>query len=226
MKNESNSIEKCPALMGQEQTANQPSKGKWTQCAILAAVGLAAALLTGCAPGKYTGGGFIDSAAGGKAKATFGFSLEGIDQDGDGNVDQEAQPVYDPTDPTTILYFEAWALAKGQCDYNDLGAGVQFHLDIVPMTTLPADGSPPSGVWVVQSDPTNPTVATGAYFYGPYTSRAGTGQAFVSLTAKGDQYSSLNDTIEVSLRGGPYDGYNNSGTIQGGNIQWHPTKTK
>ena len=119
-----------------------------------------------------------------------------------------------------------WALAKGQFDYNDHGAGVQFHLDIVPMTSLPADGSPPSGCWVVQADGGNPFAVTGASFYGPYSSLAGNGQVFVNVTAKGDQYGSPDDTIEISVRGGPYDLYHNSGTIQGGNIQWHPAKTK
>jgi hypothetical protein len=214
----SNIMEKSTAVVGQEPTASQPGKSKWTKFAMLAVVGLVASLLTGCAPGKYTGGGFIDSAAGGKAKATFGFSLEGIDEDGDGQVDVAA--VYPPGQLPIVF-----AIAKGQFNYNDHGAGVQFHLAIVPDPTLTsADGGPLNGCWVVQ-DP-NTGAATGAYCFGPYTSRAGNGEAYVSLTAKGDQYDSAEDTIEVALTGGPYDGYYNSGTIQGGNIQWHPAKAK
>jgi hypothetical protein len=67
---------------------------------------------------------------------------------------------------------------------------------------------------------------TGASFWGPYTSPAGNGQASVNVTTKDDQFGNPDDTIEVSLSGGPHDGYHNSGTIQGGNIQWHPAKTK
>ena len=219
MINNSNIMEKSTAVVDQKQTASQPGKGKWTKYAILAIVGIAGSLLTGCAPGKYTGGGFIDSAAGGKAKATFGFSLEGIDKDGDGQVDTAV--VFPPDDQVPIIF----AIAKGQFDYNDHGAEVQFHLEIVPDPTLTrADGGPLNGCWVVQ-DP-NTGEGTGAYCFGPYTSSVGNGQAYVSLTAKGDQYGSADDTIEVSLTGGPYDGYHNSGTIQGGNIQWHPAKTK
>jgi hypothetical protein len=214
MINNSSISGKDSAVTDQKQTNNQPSKSKWTKLAILAIVGLAATLLTGCAPGKYTGGGFIDSATGGKAKATFGFSLEGIDKDGDGQVDTAV--VYPPDDEVPIIF----AIAKGQFDYNDLGAGVQFHLAIVPDPTLTrADGGPLNGCWVIGA-------GTGAYVFGPYTSSAGNGRASVSLTAKGDQYGSADDTIEVDLSGGPYDGYHNSGTIKGGNIQWHPAKSK
>ncbi len=213
MINNSSTIGKSPDVTDQKQTNSQPGKGKWTKFAMLAVVGLVASLLTGCAPGKYTGGGFIDSAAGGKAKATFGFSLEGIDEDGDGQADTAV--VYPPGQVPIIF-----AIAKGQFNYNDHGAGVQFHLDIVPDPTLTrADGGPLNGCWVVGA-------GTGAYCFGPYTSRAGNGEAYVSLTAKGDQYGSAEDTIEVVLTGGPYDGYQNSGTIQGGNIQWHPAKAK
>jgi hypothetical protein len=213
MINNSSTIGKSPDVTDQKQTNSQPGKGKWTKFAMLAVVGLAASLLTACAPGKYTGGGFIDSAAGGKAKATFGFSLEGIDEDGDGQVDIAF--VYPPGRVPIVF-----AIAKGQFNYNDHGAGVQFHLEIVPDPTLTrADGGPLNGCWVVDA-------GTGAYCFGPYTSRAGNGRAYVSLTAKGDQYGSAEDTIEVVLTGGPYDGYQNSGTIQGGNIQWHPAKAK
>jgi hypothetical protein len=121
-----------------------------------------------------------------------------------------------PPDQVPIIF----AIAKGQFDYNDHGAGVQFHLEIVPDPTLTrADGGPLNGCWVVDA-------GAGASFWGPYTSPAGNGQASVNVTAKGDQYGSADDTIEVSLSGGPCDGYHNFGTIQGGNIQWHQAKTK
>ena len=184
---------------------------------MLAVVGLAAALLTGCAPGKYTGGGFIQSAAGGNQKATFGFELEGIDATGAGQVTLEFGEVASGE-------FDVWALAKGQFTYNDHGAGVQFQFDCDEETSIPADGSFPSGVWVVTPDPFNPQ-ATGAVFYGPYTSLRGNGSVHVSVTANGDQYANTTNSIKVELSGGPYDGYSNSGTIQGGNIQWHPASS-
>jgi hypothetical protein len=226
MINNSSDIENCSALSGQKQTSNQPGRGKWRQCAMLAVVGLAATLLTGCDAGKYTGGGFIQSAAGGNQKATFGFELEGINATGNtnGQVTEVAHPVYDPADPTNILYIVVWFLAKGQCTYNDHAAGVQFHFDCVETTNLPPDGSFPSGVFVVPN--ADFTAGTAAVFNGPYSSPAGNGTVNVTVTCIGDQYANTNNTLTVQLSGGPYDGYFNSGTIQGGNIQWHPANSK
>jgi hypothetical protein len=118
MKNKSNSIEECPALMGQKQTPNQRSKGKWTKFAMLAVVGLAAANLTGCV-GKFTGGGSIDSIAGAPQKATFGFVLDAINPDENGN-------------PTALT---------GQFQFNDHGAGVLFHVaQLEPTGTFDPSG--------------------------------------------------------------------------------------
>jgi hypothetical protein len=106
MKNKSNSIEECPALMGQKQTTNQRSKGKWSQLAMLAVVGLAAANLTGCV-GRFTGGGSIDSIVGAPQKATFGFVLDAVDPDAGGY-------------PTNVT---------GQFQFDDHAAGVSFHVN-------------------------------------------------------------------------------------------------
>jgi hypothetical protein len=92
------------------------------------------------------------------------------------------------------------------------------------MTTLPADGSPPSGVFFVPNG--DFTGATAAIFKGPYKSPAGNGEVWVTITCIGDQYLSTSNTLTVQLFGGPYDGYSNSGTIQGGNIQFHPANPK
>lgn len=92
------------------------------------------------------------------------------------------------------------------------------------MTNPPADGSFPSGVFVVPN--ADFTAATAAVFNGPYTSPAGNGTVNVSISCVGDQYGSTNDTLTVQLTGGPYDGYYNSGTIEGGNIQFHPENTQ
>jgi hypothetical protein len=92
---------------------------KWMRFAMLAIVGLWASSQVGCA-GKYTGGGFIGSAAGAPQKATFGFNINGIDQNGDGYPD----------------------VATGQFQYDDHGAGVSFHADqIEPTGAYLVDGS-------------------------------------------------------------------------------------
>ena len=224
MINNPNVIEKCPAISGQKQTPGQQTQRNWRHCALLAVAGLAAALLTGCSAGKYTGGGFIPSVAGGNQKATFGFQLEGIDTTGDGQVTEESAILgTNIFDGFTNIEVETWFLAKGQCTYNDHAAGVQFHFDCVEMTSPPADGSFPSGVFVVPN--ADLTAATAAVFNGPYTSPAGNGTVNVTITCIGDQYANTNDTLTVQLSGGPYDGYYNSGAIEGGNIQFHPENT-
>ena len=211
MINNLNIIEKGSALSGQKQTPRQQSQRNWRHYAILAVAALTAAQLTGCA-GKYTGGGSIQSAAGGNAKATFGFELEGVDATGNGQVTVESVEIAPDV-------WANWLLAKGQCTYNDHGAGVQFHFDCVEMTNYPApDGSYPSGIHIGSNAEGTPA----AQFNGPYTSPAGNGTVLFTITCIGDDFANTNNTVTVSLSGGPYDGYYNSGTIQGGNIQWHP----
>ncbi len=63
--------------------------------------------LPGC-PGKYTGGGWIDSVAGPPDKATVGFNMHALDTDGDGFADD----------------------AKGQWQYHDHGADVAMHGEV------------------------------------------------------------------------------------------------
>ena len=85
---------------------------KWKQCAMLAIAGFVVLSLSGCI-GRYTGGGSIDSTAGGKQKATFGFVVDGIG----------------PPDANGFA-----TKAKGQFQYDDHGAGVSFHVDNVTPT--------------------------------------------------------------------------------------------
>jgi hypothetical protein len=201
---------------------------------MLSVVGLAVMILTGCDPGKYTGGGVIDSAAGGGQKATFAFNLEAVDRDGDGQIDQIDVPL-DPSDPDNFIWVEWW-LAKGQFQYSDPAAGVQFHFDCDLTLALDANKQVESSVsFVIDEavaeswqfgDPVPDNIIIGLEFFGSYTSRKGNGQLSVILHAKGDAFGASADTIEVTLYGGPYDGYHNSGTVQGGNIQWHPAKSK
>src|SRR4051812_27979046 len=58
-----------------------------------------------CDPGKYTGGGWLCSAKGPPAKATFGMNMQVDDKDRDGWID--------------------WI--KGMLEYDDKGCGVRFH---------------------------------------------------------------------------------------------------
>src|SRR5262249_46930835 len=159
----------------------------------------------------------IDSTAGGNQKATFGFNLEGVDLDGDGLVDVVGVP--DPNFPPDSGVYDVWGLGKGQFNYNDHGTGVNFHYECVVnnLTSFPTHGVWPSGVFVALDDNFNPT---GAVFNGAYTSQAGSGTVWITVTTKGDDFSSPNNTIAIVLQGGPYDGYTNSGTIQGGNMQF------
>ncbi len=170
----------------------------------------------GCA-GKYTGGGSIPSAAAGsKAGATFGFNLEGMDRDNDGMIDMATE-----YDPEGDFYF-GWGVGKGQFNYNDHGAGVRFHVDFDASYTWNPNGIT-DNVYVRFDEDFN---ITALLFIGTYTSRAGSGYVEIAVTSNGDWLDSLDDTIEVTLYGGPYAGYHNSGTIRNGNIQWHPAKSK
>jgi hypothetical protein len=99
---------------------------KWTKFAMLAILGLWASSQVGCA-GKYTGGGFIDSVEGAPQKATFGFNINGIDQNGDGYPD----------------------VATGQFQYDDHGAGVSFHVDQIEPTGLYVGISNPGDFMIV-----------------------------------------------------------------------------
>ena len=62
-------------------------------------------LLTGCSPGVYVGGGWMPSATGANQKATFGFVIQGFDEDGDGEVDS----------------------ARGEFQYIDMASNVMIH---------------------------------------------------------------------------------------------------
>ena len=77
----------------------------------LVTVGLLGGLalfVSGCVdfgPGKYTGGGVMDSAVEDGAKASLGFNMQALDKDEDGMVDT----------------------VKGQLQYKDRGSDVSLH---------------------------------------------------------------------------------------------------
>ena len=83
--------------------------------ALLNVVTVAVSLwLTGCA-GRFTGGGWIPSACDPKAKATFGFTIDAVDEDGDGEADT----------------------GTGQFQLVDRACGVDFHGEILYAAYLP-----------------------------------------------------------------------------------------
>jgi hypothetical protein len=217
--------------------------------AMLATVGLIGANQVGYAQveaGKYTGGGFIQSAAGAPQKATFGFNLEGVDGDGDGFVDRVDKFVEVPNPfgpfPPTLTYIVWWQVGQGQFQYNDHGAGVKFHLDHDASYEVNPDGDLFSGTLLpdridVRSTTQvffNPfrfvTTVQGFTWIGTYYSEEGTGTVTVSVNAEEDAFGSLVDRITVRVNSGPYgpgdrfgfSGYRNTGVLQGGNIAWHP----
>ena len=82
-------------------------------------------LLTSCieeGSGKYTGGGWIPSAAQRESKATFGFNIQALDTDGDGVADD----------------------AKGQVQYRDRAAEVSLH-GVVEAAAVDLAATPPVG---------------------------------------------------------------------------------
>jgi hypothetical protein len=84
--------------------------------ALLNVVSVVVALwLTACA-GKFTGGGWIPSACDPDAKATFGFTIDAIDEDGDGQADT----------------------GSGEFQLVDQACGAQFHGEILYAAFLPA----------------------------------------------------------------------------------------
>ena len=220
-----------PALVDEGETAKAPSKRKSTTFAALALAVIVASLTGSSAfgqglAGKYTGGGFIDSTAGGGKKATFGFNLEALDRDGDGQVDKVRQVVLDP-ETGEGLYRVNWWLAKGEFNYNDQGAGVSFHTDINETLALDENNQVAGSMywlWIITED--NEFISA-MVFEGPYTSRAGSGRVQLIVTAENDQFGVYpRDSVRVYLTGGPYDGYANAGYAQGGDIQWHPAAVK
>jgi hypothetical protein len=96
---------------------------------------------------KITGGGSIDSITGAPEKATFGFGLN-VTPDENGN-------------PTAV---------KGQFQFNDHSAGVNFHLDRLQ----------PASFALIYPDLSNPMALMFAY-EGTYSCNAGTGDLVLGV---------------------------------------------
>jgi hypothetical protein len=178
-------------------------------------MGCAALTTVGCTEGAYTGGGWLRSAQlEGASKdvrdgvATFGFQGQSRDRDGDGEIDD----------------------VKGELQYNDHANKVAFHGDV-------ADGGFPgflafeicSGGECVGGEVDengDPILSEQVYVangtYQPSPKQAGPGGTFeMVLVDWGQEGPDEGDYLSVTLAGGVYDGYSNSGFVKGGNLSAH-----
>jgi hypothetical protein len=141
---------------------------------------------------RMTGGGWIESAVPGK-KAHFGFQVRCIETENE--------------DGTTTAAFHV-----GQLQYVDAAAGVRLHGDAEVNAVV-------TGPDVTCEDPGVPFDGSfeilGTYRPQP---RGATGDFLVVITDAGEPGRN-DDTFSIELTGGTYDGYTNSGTLGGGNIQ-------
>ena len=156
-------------------------------------------VLAGCE--TATGGGFIPSATG-EGKATFGFSTK--------------------CDNVTLENGDVFGEVKGQLQYIDREADVKFHASRdKSLEQVPSDVTDPCGFL---------DEAAGQVFGGevsfvlPYWVQGGPkeseGLAILHVVDSGEP--GINgDEFTIRLDGGRYNGYTNSGTIEGGNIQVH-----
>jgi hypothetical protein len=167
-------------------------------------------VLTGCFAGRYTGGGWITSAADVEKKATFGFNV---------NIPEDIEP-NDGLIPEN---------ASGQVQYNDHGAGVAIHGEILEggiNNTISAQvcfGLPRGGS-CVEFEPQS------AYLTGVYrpVGRGDPGMFEVWVGEKGKPLGfsdpAEQDFLIIILTGGKYDGYQNLDYLQGGTSKYHPPK--
>ena len=150
---------------------------------------------------SFTGGGWIPSAAGGKAKATFGLALTCTD-DGQGGL-----------------------VFSGTVQYNDHGFlvtganGKQMPLSL--NATVPP--TPESGITCEQFDLIEQNalgfnnVYVLPYLPQPTTAGAG-GQIAIQVQDNGQTGPNHADVLTIAVEGGLYSGYFNTGNLQGGNI--------
>jgi hypothetical protein len=161
-------------------------------------VALTFVVLAGC---QATGGGYIPSTIEGE-KATFAFNGK-------------------CTNTTmTDEFGNVIAEVKGQLQYNDRAADVKFHADLVDSFIIPGSSDPCEDAADLGGD--------SADFTGFYRVSGGPKEAegVVDLFVRDGGEPGINgDHVAIFLSafqpGGTYDGYTNSGFVQGGNVQVH-----
>lgn len=161
--------------------------------AMLLAAGFALSL-TGCV-GRFTGGGFIDSANGAPKKATFGFVIDAVEPDEFGN-------------PTAVL---------GQFQFNDHAAGVKFHvnqLEPALYARIYPDFFNPEAVMFAYHGTYTCEAGSGELDLGVSSDQQSFFDSFDGTTYYNQ------DAVFISVVSGPYAGYENAGVVQGGKIQF------
>ena len=165
-------------------------------------VGALALFVSGC-EGKYTGGGVIDSTIDPAAKASFGFNMQAIDTDGD----------CEDWGPAGLLCNLADE-AKGQLQYKDHGTDEEDYAKGMSIHGVVTDGA----VTFDLQDTKIVGKIEGTYKPQP---KGESGTFTVYVFDEGEPGASEEDSFSISLSGGAYDGYSNSGLLNNGNIQYH-----
>jgi hypothetical protein len=161
-------------------------------------VALAIVVFAGC---KATGGGYIPTAAEGvEGKATFAFNAKCTN--------------------TTDEFGNVIAEVKGQLQYNDHPADVKIHADLVnPFPDIDIGSSTPCEDFDDLFTDEQTDVFFGVYRVpGGPKEEAEEGGVILEVTDAGEP--GINgDQVAISLSGGRYSGYSNSGIVEGGNVQ-------
>ena len=169
---------------------------RWTKFAMVAILGLWSSSQVGCAR-HCVGGGFIDSVTGAPQKATFGFNIKDIDQNGEGFPD----------------------VVRGEFQYHDYAAGVSFHVDQFDWTGgWLGFGNPTiEGILYQGTYISNDGEGEGEVWLAVGTRKTkGDGTDILDIPE---------DMLYVEGLSGPYANYVNFGVVQGANFQFYPPNT-
>ena len=171
---------------------------------LLATMALTIVVLAGCE--KATGGGYIPSQPTGADKATFAFSTK--------------------CKNTTLENGDVIGELKGQLQYNDREADVRFHAFLKPITV--EVGEPGVTDACVFLDEQAEQEFGEDSFVLEYRVQGGPKEEedlevdLVRIHVVDSGEPGINgDEFTIEVLSGPYEGYTNTGTIEGGNIQVH-----
>lgn len=160
----------------------------------LAGLGLAALVLAGCST-FFTGGGWIRGVEGGKA--TFGFSVK-----------------CNGPDP------EICAPARVNGTYGDQSVGVKLKFDGGIIAGPEFCAINPQACDNLPVD-LNQCMGGEVFYTSQDKKQPGSGSLLLIACDLGEPGRLSGDFLAIDVESGPYDGYSNEGTIQGGNLQAH-----